>query len=253
MASQTQTNRPWEPLQDNIISGVDQYANLVDAGVSYFPDSTVAQQSENTQQGVSALAGAAGTQQNTLDAANPGFNFLLNDVRNPDSNPFLQQSAQAAINPVMDQLMQTILPGLGQAAVGAGGFGGTAHANLKGNVIQDAIREMLNTTSGMYSNAYNTGINANLNAMNMMPQMLQSQTNPAQTQLAAGGIEDQQSQAVLNDEVNRYNFNQTAQMDVMDRYLRTIFGSGTGESQVTEQTDPSALDRVINVASLGLL
>ena len=75
MASQTTTSTPWEPLQQPITDAVSDYGDLVNRGVSYFPESTVAPQSENTVAGTSALSGAAPNQQQLIDKSNQAFNF----------------------------------------------------------------------------------------------------------------------------------------------------------------------------------
>ena len=170
---------------------------------------------------------------------------------NPDSNPYLQASAQNAIKPVMDMLMQTILPGIGQSAGQAGGFGGTAHANLKGNAISDAVGQSLDMTENMYSNNYGKNLDAFMQALNLGPQQVGMQTMPGETLLNAGGIEDSFNQANLNDRVNRHNFEQTGNMDILDQYLRTLQGFPTTQD-TTAESDPSPLDRIIKVGTLGV-
>lgn len=253
MASQTQTTSPWGPLQEPITNAVDSYSNLVSQPLEYFPTSTVAPQSANTQAGTSALAGTAPTQTATSNQATRAYNFNLNNLLNPESNPFLRASADNAVSVVMENLMKNVLPYVGRGAVQAGGYGGTAHANLDLNAINNAVREGMNMTENMYSNNYGNNLQAYMQSLGMTPMIQQAQTTPAQTMLQAGGITDAYNQAVLNDEVNRHNFEQTAQMDVLDRYLRTLFGGPGGQVVGTEETDPSAVDKLIHIGSLGIL
>lgn len=249
MASQTTTATPWEPIQQPILDTVQQYGDLVNQGVNYFPGSTVANQSQNTQQGTSALAGAAGSQQGVIDQSNQAFNFATGDVMNPSSNQFLQASAQNAIQPVIDQLMKQILPGIGQSAGQAGGFGGTAHANLKQNAINDAMKNAMNTTENMYSNAYGQNLSAYMQALGMAPQQVDIQTAPSRTQLAAGGIEDARSQQLVDADVARHNFGQTGQMQLLDQFLQTLQGFPVTQTS-TAESDPSPLDRVFDIFGL---
>lgn len=253
MADQTTTTTlTGDVAQDSFNNVLTNLNTLTSQGVDYFPTSTVAAPSAFTSSGTSALADSSGAQTNILNDANNAFAFTLGDMMNPESNAYLQAYAKNATQPIIDNLMQQILPGIGQSAVGAGGFGGTAHANLKENAINNALTTVGNTTDNIYSNAYGTNLNAYMQALGLTPTMLGVQSAPAQTLLQAGGITDAQNQAVLNDEVNRFNFNQTSDLDLYMQYLQAL-NSGPTTQTITANMDPSPADKLLNVASLGLL
>lgn len=245
----TQSADPWSGIQPYLLDAFSQLSQT--QAPTYFPGSTVAPQSSNTTQGVNALAGSAQGQQQIADTAQQGFNFTMNDMLNPATNQYLQQTASAAINPIYDKLQKDILPGIQGGAVQAGQFGGTAQRNLTDTALTNANREAFDATGKIYSDAYNNSLNNYTQTLLGSPLVQSTQAAPGQTQLSAGGVTDAYQQQLTNDEVARYNQGQTGQFDYLTQYINTLLGQPQGSTTTQQGGGPSPVAGGLSGAALG--
>lgn len=245
----TQTVTPWAGVQPYLLEAFQGLAETPTP--EYFPGSTVAPQSATTQAGVQQLTNAAGTQQQMGQDVASGMSFTLNDMLNPATNKYLQQYAEAAIKPIFDKLNTSTISGIDDAAIQSGQFGGTAMRNLRSDAIDKASQAAMDTTAGMYSNAYQTALDNYTKTLLGAPSMMSAATMPAQTTLAAGGITDAYNQANINEQIARWNFGQSAEMDTLLQKLNAYMGLPTGSQTVTQGGSTSPLQAALGGGAAG--
>ena len=216
-----------KPLAEDAVAGLQKTTTP-----TYFPGATVAGQSGNTLSGIRNLSGAAGTQQGVSNQALGGYDFTLNQMLDPNSNQALQAYMQGAINPIFDRLENQTLPGIGGNAIQAGQFGGTAQTNLTRDALTDATRNAGDITSNIAANAYQSSLDNYTNTLLNSGRFQDFAATPAQTQLAAGGLQDAYSQQLINADIDRYNYGQTADLDYWSQIMNVVNAVPQDSTQV---------------------
>ena len=121
-----------------------------------------------------------------LNDATGANRFLLGDVMNPESNPYLSGYANAAINPLKQSLMRDILPQIGMDAAANNAFSSSRKGVAQGNAISDFMNKAGDITSGIYSNAYGQNLDAMQQAIARSPELASASLMPSNTIGAVG-------------------------------------------------------------------
>lgn len=106
--------------------------------------------------GVSGGAAASGAQ------GNP---FMPQTLSNPFTytpNPYLSEMANTIRQQVTDNLQRNILPGIGSAAIAAGGYGGSRQGVVEANALKDANTGLSGALSNLYGQDYTNAMSRNL-------------------------------------------------------------------------------------------
>jgi hypothetical protein len=112
---------------------------------------TGGQLGQMAQQGTGNLAGYL-QNNNLMDTAGANNNLAYGNT----INPYLQQQTDAALKGQVNQFNTQTLPGLRRNAIGDGSFGSTRNELTEGLAAGALNKQMNDTASGMYQNAYNT-------------------------------------------------------------------------------------------------
>lgn len=129
-----------------------------------------------------------------INGAQSANQFLLGDVLNPASNPFLQSTASAATRPIFEGLTQNILPAIRGGAAGTGNVGSSRQGIAEGLASQGALRSAGDASSSIFSNAYGQGLGALVQGLGLAPQTAQLGLLPSNIQQQIGGQRRQLSQ-----------------------------------------------------------
>jgi len=124
-------------------------------------------QTTGQQMGLDAVSGM----QPGIEGAQQAGQFLTNpNILSPDSNPYLQAQGQAAVSPIFQNLMNTILPGIRNNAGMAGQMGSSRQGIAEGLGIQGAMNTGGNILSDLFSRAYGQGLGAMGQGLSLAPQ-----------------------------------------------------------------------------------
>lgn len=227
-----QTADPWSGQQPYLTDVFQQaQAQYNQPGPYYYPGDTVA-----------PFTGAEQTaQQNIADYADLGARYLANqgletqgfmlgDVLRADSNPYMQDYAAAAIAPAWDALLRQGLPNVQSGAVANGQYGGSRQGVAEGIALGDAMRGSLDTTAKMYGSMYGQNLDAMQKALALQPQMLQTGAMPDTMLAGVGQQQREMSQAMMDDAVARWEFEQGLPSSKLAQYSSAIQGSYGGSS-----------------------
>ncbi len=226
-----QTTEPWQGQQP-FIRDIFQQAQKQFRGPAptYFPGSTVAPVSQATTQAQNlAQQYATGTGQQQVQGVQGAHQFALNapDVAN---NQYVQNAAQAAINPVFDTLEERALPLIRSQALATGGFGGSRQQLAEGNAVRDATREALDRSAGLFERAYGQGLDAQSKALGLAPQTYNLGLAGAETLGQVGAQQRQYEQQVIDDAIARHNFEQSLPATQLAQYQNLIQGNFGGQT-----------------------
>ena len=118
-----------------------------------------------------------------MNAVDVGNSPYVQDMNQVAANQFTRASDQAIQN-IVGQFRNQVLPGITNDAVGAGGFGGSRQGVAQGlaiqglgNNVQNMIQSGQNDLASMYAQtnlgAYQAGLQAANSALGMAPQYAQ--------------------------------------------------------------------------------
>jgi hypothetical protein len=248
---------PWSGVQPYLLDIFEKakgqyYSNTP----QYYPGATTANftpQELAAQQGVASYAqGGAQT------LANQGLgaqSFLLGDVLQANSNPYMADYAKAAISPVWESLTRQGLPNVESGAVASGQYGGSRQGLAEGLAISDATQKSLDTTSKMYGDMYNTNLGAMQKAVALNPSVMQSGMLPSQMLAGVGEQQRTMQQAMIDDAVAKWEWEQALPSTKLAQYLSMVSGQYGGQSQSTTEGDlggVSPVGKAAGAAATGL-
>jgi len=248
------TVSPFTPLQEQ-----GQQAAVDAAGAQVQPLTETAIGSSNLLQGVGPPSGIAGANEliGGATGSQPFQDFLLSGASLfPESNPALAASAEAAIRPLERSLTQSILPNIRGGAVDAGQFGGSRQGIAEGLAAQGFLTAAGDTSANIFSQGFGQALDASTRALGTTqgaaasgvsdlleqgsrslfaaPQLANLALSPAKILESVGFQQQQQDQALLTEEAQRFVTEQMIPFLVAQEVANIAFGipGGTLNSEV---------------------
>ena len=196
-----------------------------------------------------ASAGQAAAVQGSLF---PSFQNALMSPAQAFSDPMLQSSLAASLRP-LERGASRLLTQARRDANAAGQLGGTRRGILEGQVIGDYLQQASDAASKLYGSVYGDITKSRAATLGLTPQILSAFTTPAQTQLAAGGLDQARRQAALDEQRQKFEFQQQAPAAALNQYANIVAGSILpGSTTVTGSGGGgSALSRGLGGAMTG--
>lgn len=272
-----------ERSQEGFFGG-DLYAGLNDT------QRQALQQAIQLSQGAGAqLASNAMQQANLGMSAGQGFlsnaQGLYNMLQNPQqglldttamfaNNPFLEGQIDAVNRDVQRQLTEQVLPGIATHAAATGNTNSSRTGVAEGIALRGAQDRMADTAAQMRSDAYNRGMQM---ASNTLGQQIQGQLGANQqlggawqqgmsgansalalaqgnidSMLGAGGIQQMDEQARLNEAYQRWLGQDQRQQSLLNDYYNIIGSGNWGGTQTTTQSGGKGGGLFGNLLGAGL-
>lgn len=257
-AQTTQTSNttatPWAGVQDYLKQLYASSSALANSGgPQLYPGSTIAPVSQQTQAGWNAgTAYATDQMPSVIQATQQGWLPLLSagDINN---NPYAQSAIQAAINPSINTLMQQVLPQLGSAANQQGAYSGERYPLAQSMAVESGMRSIGDTAASLAANLYGQGMDTQAKAVALGPQMASLGLSPGQALTDIGTQVQSDQTARLQEEANKYNYNQMLPYNMQSWLAQQLAGSApllsaggstsstsSGTAQQESSADPTA-------------
>lgn len=261
-------------LLPSVTSTKQSQTTVPDFYQNYLQDITNLGQNAVTQGGVAGLSpltqqamnmAGAGAGFAGANSAAEGVNMLTQagktmapDVVNQYMNPYTQALNDEMARLTGRQINETVLPGIGAAAIGSGNFGSQRQAQVTGQTIRDIMADLAGKQLGLTSGAYNTAITAAQADLNRATQAGQGLGNLAteQQQIAQGGLKSLQNLGTVE---------QTQAQNVLDypmqqatAFSKLLSGQAVPSGTVSQSIDPGQQGMfqnspLMNVASIAAL
>lgn len=219
---------------------------------NFFPDSTVV--APNALQNLAnqgILDFAAGPATEASGNALSALNFGLTDVLNPGSNQFLQAHAEGAIRPIFEALMEQVLPGIRGGARAVGQQGGSRQGIAEGLVTGKATQQAFDVTNRLFSDSYAQGLQQQRSALSLAPQTIgNTGILPQQLTAAVGGDFANFQQALLQDSIDRFTFEQNKPFLKLNEFANVV-GTPQGGSS-TSTSEPGSASTMDSIIGLGM-
>lgn len=231
---------PWAGQQPYLLDIFQQAKNQFNSSMpGYFPSSTVAPQSPDTQRAIEMMRGAVPGQQQlaTQGAGATSFALMSPDVAN---NPYATGAIGAAINPAVRAFSDPggVLSQIRGEFGSADQYGGTRHALALGMASDRLGQNILDTTSRMAGDFYGQGLTAQGRALALLPGIQQAQATPAATQSIVGQTEETYAQQIIDEAIKKWNFEQNLPALKLQNYQNIVGGGNYGGT--TTSTGPAA-------------
>lgn len=225
---------PWSGVQPYLLKGYNNLNALYDQpGPFAYPGQTTAGPDPLRQQAQQwdinyAQQGAV----NDVNKIGAGYDSLLN-APNVNNNPYLAQAVQGAVNPMIDNFNESILPGIRSNAIQTGQYGGSRQGVAEGIAAGKLSRNIGDISSQMYSGAYNSGMDSLAKAVALGPQALQVGQFPSQILQGVAGQRELAQQNQINDQKRLFDYYQQLPNKKLSDYLTQLNGAGFGSSTST--------------------
>lgn len=248
------TNPPafQQPYIDTLLS---QSKQLYDSsGPAYYPGQTVANFAPATDTAHGFLTDkaveAARLNDNSIQPAiQTGLNSF--DVAN---NPAVKGMVDASTRPIIQQLNEQALPNIRSGSVASGTLGGSRQGLAEGQAVERTARAAMDTSAGIYGNAYGQGLNTLSATLGQLPALESSAYQPGQILSAVGDQQRQLDQEKINAEIAKWTYNQQLPYTKLTEYGNTVskpFG-GTATSDVTATGDSTSQTLGAILSGLGI-
>ena len=219
----TQKADPWAGQQPYLL---DLYAKAQGLPTQqFFPGQTYATPSDLTFQAEQLAEQAAlGPQSTIAGSIVPSIQEQLMSPAQRFSDPLLQESLRAGLRP-MEESASRLLQQARRDATGAGQLGGSRQGILESEVLKDMLTKQSDVASRLYGDVYGDLTKSRTAALGLSPTIMSAYTTPAQTLAAVGASEQARSQADINEQIARFNFQQQAPGQNLNQYGNIVAGS----------------------------
>jgi hypothetical protein len=262
-----QDKAPWGPAQPYFLDLYEKTSQaLGETNKNPFTGDFLAQPTATTQEGLQSLTNAA--RSTGIPTANNSFIDMAGatargDYLDPNKNPFIKSVVDAASRPVTERFTNTVLPAISDQAIAQGAYGGSRQDVQQNQAADDLARTLSEMSSGMYMQNYMTERENQFKVPSMLGQSFDISTLPGQALLNVGNMQQQQNQAALDNERQKfmevkqapwYGLGEAAQI-LSQGGFSTVTGTQTGPNP--NYVDPftnfmkMALGGASTVASMG--
>lgn len=167
------------------------------------------------------------------------------------NSPYVHSMAESATRPIMQNLLENVLPDLRQGAVAAGQRGGTREALAASQAVERTSRAAMDTASDIYGRAYLQGLQTMLGGIQALPTVMSQMYEPAEWLSGVGEAQRAMEQARINESIARWMHEQNLPWQTLSEYANLISVPMGGVSTSTVEATPSGQAMQIIGAILG--
>lgn len=236
------------------LPGVQQFAATVP---QRYQGSTVAGFDPTQVAGQEAALGAVPAQAGlAANAANATNFFTGGSIWDPGANAALAGAVGAATRPITQNYNEVVRPTIRTAEQNAGQFGSSKAGIVDAAANRDYLNAIGDTSSKLVQSQYQTNVDAQLKALGLTPTVQGAQLAPATTTSAVGDVRQQLEQAIINERLGNFNYDQLAPFLQSKEILSLLSGIPGGStttvgSTAKPNTALSALGGAASGAALG--
>lgn len=203
------------PFKGDQIATDQKSGGMIDQGLDYL-----------TANAGSLSTGANETRQLGLDTVNGKY-------LNPETNPFLKATADAAVGRVTQGLMEQALPAVRDQAIAQGAYGGARQDVQENTAIQTYSRDALDASNALYYQNYAAERNRQMAAPKLFDVANALSQAPGVEMLRIGDVRQQQQQKVLDNNKAKFMEQKQAPWYGLGEMAQIL---GTGGFRSTEST-----------------
>ena len=224
-------------------------------GPEFFPGSTVADLSPESLAAQNQLKGEGIPQiQNFVNQLfGTSGDILGGKFLDPNQDPNLQASLDAAARPINQSLTEQALPNIRGGAVGTRSIGGSRQGIAEGLASGRASQAIGDTSADILSRNRLAGLDQITKTLSLAPQTAATGALPASILDAIGTQNRGLEQAKIDEAIDRHNFEQTLPDQKLAQFASLVGGNFGSETTNVGPgpTAPSLFQAIIGGASTG--
>ncbi len=247
-----QSNDPWSGVAPHLEQAYGDAADIYNRGPNeYYPG----------QSYVNANPLEHESNQYRLDFANGGLQNQIGQMQGAQSsmlnaadlgnNPYVQDLAQRTNQRIGEDFNNNVMPGINSGAIGAGQMGSSRHGIAQGLAAGKAAQAMGDSTSRLYSDAYQAGLNQQAKGMAFAPQTMQNSMLPADIMGQSGQFLRGEQELALSSDMSRYEHDQNKDWNNLSRFLGAVGNAPWSKTETGNVQGPD--NRLGTLGSLGLM
>lgn len=240
------------PEQKLLLGKAMPYLNkFADNGITLPTGSGITPFNQTQLDAQGRILGNVDKQQAGADAGLAASNMALSpDILDPNSNPGLRGTIDAATRPLFEGLTQQILPSIRSDAGTTGNLGSSRQGIAEGLATQGTQNAVGDASSKIAFSGYQSGLDAMMKSLGLLPQTLNSQNVAGATQGAVGDANQQLQQQLLDEARSQFLQKQTLPLDVGKELVNVVSGIPTaGASSTAQIPQPSLFQQLLGVAA----
>lgn len=201
-------------------------------GPLYYPGQTVADMSPERAAALAAQAARAQSGSPLMAMSKEELaKTLAGDYLN--ANPYLQSAIDSASRGVVRNYQDAVAPGIDSSFSLAGRYGSGAHMAAHDAAEKNLAAQLGDVAGNLGYQGYATERANMLNALNAVPGYAQSDYADIAQLADVGRQREALAQALINDQVTRWNFEQQQPADKLAQYAQLIQGNFGGTQSTT--------------------
>lgn len=178
--------------------------------------------------------------QGAQDVINMGQATARGDYLDPNKNPFLRATADAAVGRVREGLLESALPQIKDAAIASGAYGGARQDLSEERAVRDFSRSALDASNNLYEQNYQAERGRQMQAPAVLGQGYDLASAAGKGMLSLDEIVRGQEQLRIDDALARFNANNPFRGLMEAAGLLTAGGFGsTGQTGITSNLGTS--------------
>lgn len=242
---------PWKPqipyLTDGFAAARDQ---VLDDPRRFYEGQTVAGFTAEQRDALSQMAARARAGSAVTRNAGSHLASVLEGKYLQAGNPHLQGAIEAASRPLVDGYRQAV-GGIGSGFARAGRYGSHAQAFAEGQAQSLLARQLSDQAAGLAHADYSAERQRMLDAARLAPEVAQADYADADRLFQVGAARQAQSQAEIDADRERHDFDENEAWDRLLLYMQLVGGHyGGTTSGYQTAPGPSKLDNALKYAQV---
>jgi len=232
----TSSSSPWSGVQPYLTQGFEEALNLYRSETpSYYPNSTVVPMSDQTITSLDLQEKRATDGSPLIDSANTMIDNTISGEYLKDGNPYLQKAITNATQPVMDRFNEDIMPKIQSGFSDAGRYGSGLQARSQERAGQMALDQVGKIANDMAYGNYADERTNQLSATQLAPGLADQEYKDINQLAGVGEAYEAQAGNELQEEINRFRYDQNAPGDALTQFMTLIGGGSYGGDTVTSE------------------
>lgn len=242
------------PEQQTLLNAATPWIQkFVDNGITLPPGSSVAPFNSTQQSAQNMVLGRVGAMNNGADQGLNASNFALSgDILKPETNPALKGTIDAATRPLFEGLTEQILPSIRGEANTLGNIGSSRQGIAEGLAARGTQNAVGDVANRVAFSGYQSGLDAQMRALGLLPQTIGAQTQGAQAAGAVGDASQAMTQKLLDELKAQFLQKQTLPLDI-GKELLSMVGAipSAGATTSSQVPQPSLFQQLLGAAATG--
>lgn len=221
-------------LKPYITYGLNQAQNLYQTQKpEYYPNQTYVSPSTATQTALQAAQNRALQGNPLLPAAQKQQQDVIQG-KYLQNNPYFNQALQGAGQAATTTYMDAIKKAQGDASM-AGRYGSNVSADIQNRAANTLANTLANKAGELAYSNYAAERGMQNTAATNAPALSQADYTDIQQLANVGQTQEQYQQQALQDQINRWNFQQNLPQNQLNQYLSQVYGAPMGTTSTTTQ------------------